>query len=167
MIPLSDTRWKTFEGGYRIPYNVSVPLAKLELTNDSKEIDLIFAELWEELYHQGDVGMASYLSTPHILRIAIEKMLINFNVFALVASIEIARGKNNPQLAMEYENWYLTALRNDIPALVAIALTQPWDMTLSSAIFSALAVSKGHVELADATSKMEDLEIVNEFLENF
>ncbi|MDB5223458.1 MAG: hypothetical protein JWN83_2125 [Chitinophagaceae bacterium] len=30
MIDLTDKKWKEFEGGYKIPYDASVPLKKLE-----------------------------------------------------------------------------------------------------------------------------------------
>jgi hypothetical protein len=67
MINLDDMKWKEFDGGYRMPYDASVPLTRLEQATSSEEIDAIFAELWNELHHQGDVGLASYFSVPHIL----------------------------------------------------------------------------------------------------
>lgn len=167
MIQLDDSRWQEFEGGYRIPYDASIALKRLEQTSAQEIVDQIFTELWEELHHQGDVGLASYLSLPHILRIAKEKKLINYNVFSLVTIIEIERHADNPKLPSEYEEWYLRSLKKDIPELAKIVLEQQWDATLASAVLSALAVSKGHIEMAQAISRMEDTEIVNEFLKNF
>jgi len=167
MIQLDDKRWKEFDGGYRIPYDASVPLIRLEQATTPKEIDAIFSELWNELHHQGDVGLASYFSLPHLIRIAKEKELFNFNVFGLVATIEIERHRDNPPLPKEFETEYLQSLRDGIPELVKIGLAKTWDLTLASTVLSALAVSKGHLTMADAISKMEDEKLTNEFLENY
>lgn len=167
MIRLDDIRWKEFDGGYHLPYDASVPLTRLERAASPEEINAIFSELWNELHHQGDVGLASYFSVPHILRIAIEKQIYNFNVFGLVSTIEIERHKNNPPLPKEFEAEYLQSLRDGIPALVKIGLDKSWDLTLASTVLSALAISKGHLLMADAISKMEDDELTGEFLEDY
>lgn len=155
------------EGGYRIPYDASVPLKRLEQATSPEDIDTIFSELWNELHHQGDVGLASYFSVPHIIRIAKEKEIFNFNVFGLVSTIEIERHKDNPPLPEEFEAAYLQSLRDGIPELVKIGLVKSWDLTLASTVLSALAVSKGHLLMADAIGKMEDEELTSEFLENY
>jgi hypothetical protein len=61
MLPLDDPRWKILTGGYRVPYDVSVPLGKLFEQGESKEL---WDELWQELHHQGDIGPASYAAVP-------------------------------------------------------------------------------------------------------
>jgi hypothetical protein len=167
MLPLEDPRWKDFNGGYGIPYNASVPLLKLERSSSTEEIDEIFSELLQELHHQGDVGLASYFAVPHIIRIAKAKSLFHFNVFGLISVIEIERHSNNPGIPEEYEDEYQAALQYGIPELVRMCLEKNWDLTLSSTILSALAASKGHIQLAQAISKMEDVDITKEFLENF
>jgi hypothetical protein len=167
MIQLDDERWKEFDGGYRMPYDASVPLRRLEQASTPDEIDAIFAELWNELHHQGDIGLASYFAVPHLIRIAKEKRLFNFNVFGLVATIEIERHKDNPPLPKEFEAEYLQSLKEGIPELVEVGLTKEWDLTLASTVLSSLAASKGHITMADAISKMEDKELINDFLENF
>src|SRR5258705_6535681 len=167
MIPLNDSKWKEFEGGYRIPEDASIPLKKLEEATTSQEIGLIFFELWNELHHQGDVGLASYFSVPHIIRIAKEKKLYNWNVFGLVATIEIERHLNNPKLAKEFEQAYLHSIQEELPELIKQMMTDKRDAGLTSGVLSALAVSKGHIEMADAILKMEDQDLIKEFLENY
>ena len=167
MIELNDKRWQEFEGGYRIPYDASIALKKLEQASTTEEADAVFNELWEELHHQGNVALASYFSVPHIIRIAKEKKLFNFNVFGLVATIEIERHRDNPELPKEFEAAYLHSLQVELPELIKLCLADKWDITLASTILSALAVSKGHIGMADAISKMEDENLVKEFLENF
>jgi hypothetical protein len=167
MIELDDKRWQEFEGGYRTPYDASVALKKLEQASTTQEVDAVFSELWEELHHQGDVGLASYFSVPHIIRVAKEKKLLGFNVFGLIATIEIERHKDNPKLPKEFEAAYLYSLQVELPELIKLCLADKWDITLASTILSALAVSKGHIDMAEAISKMEDEDLVKEFLENF
>ncbi len=167
MIPLNDNRWKEFEGGYRVLYDASVPLKRLEQATSNEEVNAVFSELWEELHHQGDVGLASYFSVPHLIRIAKEKKLYNWNVFGLVAVIEIERHKNNPKLPVEYEDSYLHSIQKELSGFIKEVINNNWDVTMTSAILSALAVSKGHIELATAILKMEDESLLKEFLENY
>jgi hypothetical protein len=167
MIDLNDKRWQEFEGGYRMAYDASIALKKLEQASTTQEVDAVFSELWQELHHQGDVGLASYFSVPHIIRIAKEKKLLSFNVFGLVATIEIERHKDNPKLPKEFEAAYLHSLQLELPELIKLCLADKWDITLASTILSALAVSKGHIDMAEAISKMEDQDLIKEFLEKF
>ncbi|HNR18038.1 MAG TPA: hypothetical protein PKG90_15330 [Chitinophagaceae bacterium] len=156
MIGLDDSKWKELDGGYRMAYDASVPLKGLEQAITDEETDAVFAELWNELHHQGDVGLASYYAVPHFIRIAKEKNLYNWNVFGLIATIEIARHSNNPTLPEELEPVYLHALQKELPELITKVIADKWDMTMTAAILSSLAVSKGHIEMADAILKMED-----------
>ncbi|HKB43049.1 MAG TPA: hypothetical protein VKC90_01620 [Chitinophagaceae bacterium] len=167
MIELNDNKWKEFDGGYRMPYDASIPLKKLEQVSTSQEIDSVFSELWNELHHQGDVGLASYFSVPHIIRIAKEKKLFNDNVFGLVTIIEIERHRDNPKLPEEYEKSYLHSIQVGLPELIKQIMTDKWDEALTVSLLSALAVSKGHIGIADAILKMEDQDLLKEFLENY
>ena len=63
----SDERWVGLHGGYRIPYDPRPSLAKLLENPVSFQH---WSALWEDLYHQGDVGVASYAAVPTIAKIA-------------------------------------------------------------------------------------------------
>lgn len=167
MIQLNDSRWKEFEGGYRTPYDASIALKKLAEAENKKEADEIFKELWDELHHQGDVGLASYFSLPHIIQISKEKKFIDYNVFGLVAVIETERHTDNPIIPTEFETDYLQEIRTGIIDLAVTIIQDNWDATLASTVMAALAAVKGHTEMAKAISKMEDSSIVNEFLEKY
>jgi|KBSSwiStaDraftv2_1062776.scaffolds.fasta_scaffold08915_12 hypothetical protein len=167
MIELNDNRWKEFDGGYRMPYDASVPLKRLEEATSTEEINSVFAELWNELHHQGDVGLVSYYSVPHLIRIAKEKKLYDFNAIGLVTTIEIERYSNNPKLPEEFEEEYLYSIQKELPELIMQMINENWDTSLSVVVLSALAVSKGHIKIADAILKMEDQDTLNEFLENY
>jgi hypothetical protein len=54
---------------------------------------LIFEELWNELHHQNDVGEASYAAVPYLLEFARKSEKLDWNVFALISTIELSRTK--------------------------------------------------------------------------
>ncbi len=114
MLQLNDNKWKELEGGYRIAYDTSIPLKKLETAESTEEINSVFTELWNELHHQGDVGLAFYFSVPHIIRIAKEKKLFDYNVLGLIATIEIERHGDNPTLPKEFEKEYLYSIQVEL-----------------------------------------------------
>ena len=92
-------------GGYRVPYDARTALRKLEAGSADSEA---WDELWQELHHQGDVGEASYAAVPHLVRIHRQKGALEWNTFAMVAAIELARNsEGNPRvpawLEIEYE----------------------------------------------------------------
>ena len=64
---LDDKIWSGCEGGYRYIYDASIPLKRFEKTNDPIVISEIWNEFWNELHHQGDVGLASYWALPQIV----------------------------------------------------------------------------------------------------
>jgi hypothetical protein len=93
MLSLTDPIWHQLEGGYRIPYDASKALARMEGG------ETVWNELWNELHHQGDVGVASYAVIPQLVRISEARRGIDWNLYALAATIEIERlRKNNPPL---------------------------------------------------------------------
>ena len=166
MITLDDNLWKELKGGYRIAYDVSVPLVRLERTTDKKEIERIYEELWNELHHQGDVGLASYLAIPQLVRIAKQKGLFDWNILALSATIEQQRhlGKN-PPLPAQYATYYENGL-TELKQLIVENIAEVNDeITLRSA-FSALAVCNRQVKLSKAIIEMSD-DVLDEFLEQF
>jgi len=66
MLDLNDKRWAEMKGGYRAPFDPRPLLAQIET---GKKLDETWYELTGELFHQGDVGEASYAAVPHLVRI--------------------------------------------------------------------------------------------------
>ena len=109
---LNDDLWKTLEGGYRTIYDVSTPLRQLEAAVDKEKIKEIFHELWDRLHHQGDVGVASYLALPQLVRIGKSKGLFDWNLLALCSVIEQQRHISyNPPLPAEFSEYYESGLK--------------------------------------------------------
>ena len=110
-IDLDDRIWASLKGGYKIPYNASQPLKKLRDTNNPKETETLFKELWDNLHHQGDVGLASYLSVPQLVSICIDKNSLDWNFIGLCVLIENCRlNEKNPPIPEEYQEQYFESL---------------------------------------------------------
>ncbi|HZD48578.1 MAG TPA: hypothetical protein VE178_07515, partial [Silvibacterium sp.] len=108
MLSMADDRWIGLQGGYRIPFDPRPLLEQLEASPGAAGV---WSELIEELYHQGDVGEASYAAVPQIVRICLSKEVLPWELFALVAHIELARSaRNNPRLPDWLEGAYTKAI---------------------------------------------------------
>lgn len=164
-LSLDDPRWTQLEGGYRkVSYDASNALKQLETANSKEDMQTIYTELWDNLHHQGDVGIASYYAVPHMVRIANEKNVIDQNILGLVSLIEIQRHKNNPILPKALYPAYSTALA-ELPAMVKSVLTDDWDFDMTSAALTAIAISKGYTKLANAIQNLDSDDVIEEFLE--
>lgn len=104
MLSFDDDRWRELKGGYRIPFDARPLLKELERR---EHMEPTWKALWDELHHQGDVGEASFAAVPHLVRIYRDNGAIDWNTYAIVATIELARGiGKNPEvpdwLAVDY-----------------------------------------------------------------
>jgi hypothetical protein len=126
MLDLNDKRWETFKGGYKVSYNAATPLKVLEKTEDPAEVEQILKEFWQELHHQGDVDVASYLALPHLIRIAKDKQLRDWDIPALVAVIEVQRHGNNPPIPEEFQAEYEQEIKGIID-VIKLNQDKKWD----------------------------------------
>jgi len=73
----------------------------------------VWEELWNELHHQGDVGEASYAAVPHLVQIYLTAETTDWNTYALVATIELVRGKGgNPEVPHWFNAEYFLAIQD-------------------------------------------------------
>lgn len=166
MITLDDQIWNTLEGGYKLPYDVSIPLKKLEQATDVNEMEEVWNELWNELHHQGDVGMASYLALPQLARIGTNKNLYNWNLLGICSVIEQQRQLgNNPPLPEKYQDYYMDGL-SLLKQLVIANIHKETDEDTFRFALSALAVCTGQVKLSKAITELDD-DVLEAFLEQF
>jgi len=140
MFNFDDERWNGLKGGYRIPCDPRPLLKKVE---SGADLENTWHELWGELHHQGDVGEASYAAVPHLTRIHRQRGTPDWNPYALVACIELARTKgNNPALP----SWLQEEYFDSIQELAKIGITEfPLAKTAADVrgILMILALSKG------------------------
>jgi hypothetical protein len=110
MLSLDAKEWKELQGGYRLRYDASVPLRLLE--SGSEPDEKIWDELWGNLYHQGDVGIASYAAVPQVFRIYQSKGWLDYHLPNLARSVEEARRKDdNPDVPDWLRSDYEAALK--------------------------------------------------------
>lgn len=140
MLSFDDTRWKRLKAGYRTPIDLRPILQRLESDRDAKET---WQELWEELYHQGDVGEGSFVAVPHLVRIHRLRGTAEWNTYALVATIELARGKDgNPDVPAWDLDSYSEALR-ELGEMGLEELSRSSDQETVRSILGLLAIVDG------------------------
>ena len=100
MLPFEDPRWSRVDGGYGQRFDPRPYLSELSGGHRTSSLET----LWENLYHQGTVGIASYLAVPHLLE---------FGAVELAAAIEAARSSSaNPLVPEWFEPTYQAAIRS-------------------------------------------------------
>jgi hypothetical protein len=140
MLSITDNRWTKLMGGYRTLFDPRPALKNLE---SCATVESAWIELWEGLHHQGDVGEASYAAVPHLVRIHGERKLDDWNTYALVAVIELARGKGkNPEVPEWLREEYYSAIQ-DLAKLGSIEILRVKNPEDIRAILSIIAVAKG------------------------
>jgi hypothetical protein len=152
---LDDPQWSRLLGGYRVPYDPRKALLALER---SDETDGAWKELWTELYHQGDVGEASYAAVPHLVRIQAARGAADWNTYALVAAIEIARRiGHNPELPGNLRDAYQAAWR-ELVKLGLHDLESAENPTLVTSILGVIAIGKGQFTLGQLAVDFDESE---------
>ena len=140
MLSLDDVRWNNLTGGYKVPFDPRPLLADLETGQNT---ETIWQDLWEELHHQGDVGTASYASVPFLVNAYRKVRNVDWNAYALVAIIELARNQgDNPGVPKYLEEDYFNAIK-ELAEIGRTELPQAQDPESVRAILSILAIAKG------------------------
>lgn len=161
MLGYDDPKWKEMKGGYKVAYDPTPALKKLEA---GTEMLAAWDELWNELHHQGDVGDASYAAVPHLVRIQKESHHLDWNLYAFVSTIDTERrAKSNPDLPLWLEPEYHKAM-SDIVECGFEDLRKATDPITVRAILGAIALAKGVVNLGALISSFDESEI-DEYLD--
>jgi hypothetical protein len=163
MLAYNDPKWRELKGGYKVFYDPTPALKKLERGIDTAGM---WNELWGELHHQGDVGEASYAAVPHLVRIHQATRSLDWNLYALASIIEIERHrKTNPPLP----DWLAKSYHEAWAALLGLAiddLKRANDNTSIQALLGAIAIGKGMLKLGAVISNFTDDELL-EILEQY
>ena len=137
------TNFDNLKGGYGVTYNPGPALTQL-----SEDRESAIEELWENLYHQGDVGLASYAAVP---------ALVASGELSIVAAIEVARhSKHNPALPETMEDEYYSSVE---AALASV----PEDEENLRGYYILHATKHGQLRLAKALQLMD----IDEVLETY
>lgn len=115
-------------------------LAKLEARED---LEATWHELWDELHHQGDVGDASYVAVTEIVRIYRQHSAVDWNVYGIVAIVELARGRGkNPEVPGWLKEEYFGAI-GELAEIGKADLARTKDSEEVQTILGVLALAKG------------------------
>ena len=143
MLSLDDPAWKTYKGGRRELYDASRPLRQLVSGESSAPI---FEELWDALHHQGDVDSASYAAIPYLVDFARRSFRLDWDIFGLIAVIELER-PHNPQPPPELADDYYRTIQ-DLPVIICSHPYREWDDLSTRALVSCIALAQGQRLLA-------------------
>jgi len=133
----------TLISGYREHYDPDPALSRLAADRETA-----INELWENLYHQGDVDTASYYSVP---------ALVDAGELSIVSAIEVARHEpQNPPIPETLKERYEAAL---IEALQS----NPQTEEQCRGYYIIHAALNGHMKFAKAMDLMD----VSEILETY
>jgi hypothetical protein len=115
MLSYDDPRWDALEAGYRVPIDLRALLRRFERGDD---LSATWDDLWQELFHQGDVGVGSFVAVPHLVRVYADRKEVDWNIYLLAATIELARAQNgNPDVP----DWARQAYNDALNRLAGLA----------------------------------------------
>ncbi len=156
----SDERWTGLKGLYGTVYDPREALRAIEFGQNQPSA---WAELWDELHHQGDVGDASFASVVVIARLLTLGKVNDWNGYALAATIETARLEKTQNVPAWLFEGYGTAWRQLYDAGIT-ALEKATDEALICSIMAVLALHKSMPMLARMAilSESERLDMLTE-----
>lgn len=163
---IENVIWKDLPGVYNIPYDVSIPLNTLRGTDNPEIVQSVFHELWDDLHHQGDIGIASYYVVPKLIEICIDKQSLDWNYIGLCVLIEHCRySKTNPVLPKEIEDYYFGPLHKleDYLLVNFKRIIEKTALQLTLAFFSTM---KRQRELGIVIAKLDE-SIIAELIEKY
>jgi len=156
MLEFGDFDWTKLDGGYRQPFDPRPLLRELAIGDG---LNATWEALWDELHHQGDVGAASFAAVPHIVDIYRSRGATDWNAYAIVAIIELARGVNkNPDVPDWLKEDYFSAIR-DLAEAGASEILRCDDTDTNRMILSVLALERGLRTLARLLVNYSDDEL--------
>jgi hypothetical protein len=154
MNSIDDIPWSQLRGGYRLPYDPRPALTNLDTSPTAA-----WGELWQELYHQGDVGEASYATVPFLVHAYRQRAVPDWNAYAIVATVELARDNpSNPPVP----DWLLNPYQESIIELARYGLhelSQTNDPLLVRSILSVVALWKSARTYARMLIEFDESEI--------
>jgi hypothetical protein len=144
-LDLADPRWEGLAGGYRRPYDPRPAIRAIVADQDRASA---WAELWQELHHQGDIGEAAYAALSPLAAWARATGSDDWNVYALAATLEECRADgSNPPPSEWLAQSYAVALDDLFHAALAVLPSARSDELIRGAL-AMLAIGKGQPLLA-------------------
>jgi hypothetical protein len=148
LLPLEDSRWATYRGGYNgILYNAVPIIRRLQSEGATGKF---WEHVWAELYHQGDVGEATYALVPYLVDYQARQRELDEQLFHFCVLVDLQQAQNNnPAIPSELEFSYMRALRA-LPVIGAERLKRGSAEHVVMGVAAAIALAAGHRVLARA-----------------
>lgn len=148
---ISVASWKNLQHAYGSAESIPTLLALLaSFPDETSYKEEPWFSLWSSLYHQGDIYSASFAAVPEIVKhLASAPERATFSFFALPASIEIARAKDDLAIPPEFSAAYLDSIRALAPLAASLAHSggSPLVCHAATAAFAAALGQYGYAEL--------------------
>lgn len=163
-LSLDDPRWETFEGGYKHTRFNCVSLIRhlQQHGTDNTFWDIV----WEDLYHQGDVGEATYAFMPYLATHVEESQNVDYMVYVFASAVALSReSSRNPSIP----DYLLPGYEWAITTLLIAPLQKPnlkWTTDLVQYHAALLAASQQQFLLGTAYQEL-DTDHARQFLADF
>lgn len=158
MLSLDDPHWSELQHAYGDAADVPALLRGLIASAGQRGSyrDEPWFSLWSRLRHQGDVYTASYAAVPHMVQIAGEATApVDFSFFQLPSAVEVARlAGGGPDIPEALASDYYRAI-TQLADAVSLHRHEAWDQAMLLSAAAALAISKGHVDVAEALLNLD------------
>ena len=115
-----------------------------------------YAELWDRLHHQGDLGTAAYAAVPELAGQIGRASIPDWRAYALIATVEEQRHRaGNPAVPQWLDDSYRTAIGGLIEPALGHLRTAEGDEEVRS-ILAVLAHAKGQRSIGAIALWAED-----------
>jgi hypothetical protein len=166
MLSLESPEWANLHHAYGPASDIPRLLRQLDTLPLASGNAEPWFSIWSALAHQGDVYTASFAAIPHVVRVlATAPAMASYSYFQFPAWVEICRRRHNISVPDDLAPDYFEAL-NKLPKLVGAAAVHEWDVDFLTSAMSALAVSKGFFDVAEAALELRP-DVAEEFLKWF
>jgi hypothetical protein len=163
MLPLDSPRWAELGHAYGYASDVPALLRRLLESPPPGGDSEVWDQLWSALAHQGDVYSASFAAVPHVVgALAHDPIGADATYLQFPAWVEICRQHGDEEIPDDLAEAYFDALA-ELPQLVAAASHREWDGDFVAVALAAVAVTKGHVAVAEAALELTP-EVAAEFM---
>lgn len=152
----NDPKWSQLIGGYNVLYN---PIAVLKGLSERPLDKALWDELWLNLHHQGDIGIASYVAVVYLMKLRQAEVAFDWNFYALLATIEIQRHKNSNPVLPEWLVSDYQAAWATIKVFCVEDMSQAKNAGELRVYLSIIALAKGQLALGDLLITIDDEQI--------
>jgi hypothetical protein len=157
MLSLDSPRWAELEQGYGTAEDVPRLLDALATLDDPGARAEVWFALWRMLCRPDAVFDAAYAAAPHLLDVAADFALPErVEAIHFVSRIEVMRlTPGAPSIPPDLVAAYAEAVE-ELPALVAGAIGEPWTPAIAQVLGAALLIGKRQGALGAAVLEIGD-----------